>query len=344
MATIEDVAKRAGVATSTVSYVLSGKRTISAATRARVEQAVAELDYHPHAGARALASSRTDVLALVIPLRLDADASLRGDVDVNVIMQFVSGVVPRARSLGYDVLLFTDDDPTALARVAGGSSADALIVMDVESEDARLPAVARSRTPAILIGMPVDPHGFSCVDFDFDGAGRLAVRHLAGLGHRRIALVGPPAVVLERHTSYADRMLHGLRTQSDASGVDFRLTLTSARRDDVSAAVAQALDGNEPATGLVVHNEAALPVVLDLLRERSLRVPEDLSVLAVCPPRIAEQQAVALTSIEIPAQQIGATAAAMAVATLRGELEPETRLVRATLTERGSTAAATGAA
>lgn len=339
MATIEDVARRAGVATSTVSYVISGKRTISAATRARVEQAIAELDYHPHAGARALASSRTDVLALVIPLRLDDDASLRGDVDVNVIMQFVSGVVPRARSLGYDVLLLTDDDPTALARVAGGSSADALVVMDVETEDARLPAVARSRTPAILIGMPVDPHGFSCVDFDFDGAGRLAVRHLAGLGHRRIALIGPPEVVLERHTSYADRMLHGLRAQSDASDVDLRLTHTSARRDAVAAAMSRALDGDTPATALVVHNEAALPTVMDLLRERSVRVPEDLSVLAVCPPHIAEQQSVALTSIDIPAQQIGATAAEMAVATLRGELEPETRLVRAALTDRGSTSA-----
>ena len=343
MATIEDVARAAGVSASTVSYVLSGKRTISAATRARVERAIAELEYHPHAGARALASSRTDVLALVVPLRLDADASLRGDVDVNVIMQFVAGIVPRARALGYDVLLLTDDDPTALRRVSGGASADALIVMDVESEDDRLPAVARSRTPAILIGMPDDPHGLSCVDFDFDGAGRLAVRHLAGLGHRRVALVGPPDVVLERHTSYADRMLHGLRTQSRSSGVDFRLTLTTARRDAVAAAVSEALDGEAPATALVVHNEAALPAVLDVVRARGLRVPDDLSVVAVCPQNIAEQQAVPLTSIDIPAQHIGATAAEMAVATLRGELEPHTRLVRATLTDRGSTAAAAGA-
>ncbi|MFP3714367.1 LacI family DNA-binding transcriptional regulator [Puerhibacterium sp. TATVAM-FAB25] len=342
MATIEDVAKRAGVAASTVSYVLSGKRSISPATRSRVEQAVAELGYHPHAGARALASSRTDVLALVVPLRLDADASLRGDVDVNVIMQFVAGVLPRARALGYDVLLLTDDDPTALGRVSAGSSADALIVMDVESEDARLPGVARSRTPAILIGMPADPHGLSCVDFDFEGAGRLAVRHLAELGHRRVALVGPPPVVLERHTSYADRMLHGLRTQSHTAGVEFRLTLTTARRDSVAAALAEALDGPTPATALVVHNEAALPAVLDVLRDRSLRVPEDLSLVVVCPPNIAEQQVVPLTSIEIPAQSIGGAAVDMAVATLRGELEPQTRLVRATLTDRGSTAAPRG--
>ena len=69
MATIADVAKAAGVSSSTVSYVLSGKRPISQATRHRVEKAIRDLGFSPHAGARALASSRTNVLGLVVPLR-----------------------------------------------------------------------------------------------------------------------------------------------------------------------------------------------------------------------------------------------------------------------------------
>ena len=68
MATINDVARAAGVSPSTVSYVLSGRRPISAQTRERVQAAIAELGFHPHAGARALASRRTNVLALVVPL------------------------------------------------------------------------------------------------------------------------------------------------------------------------------------------------------------------------------------------------------------------------------------
>ena len=84
MATISDVARAAGVSISTVSYVLSGRRPISPETRARVEAAIAELNYHPHAGARALASSRTNALALVAPLR--------ADINVPVIMQFVTAV------------------------------------------------------------------------------------------------------------------------------------------------------------------------------------------------------------------------------------------------------------
>ena len=81
---MNDVAKAAGVSTSTVSYVLSGKRTISEETREQVLAAIRKLDYSPHSGARSLASSRSNVLGLMVPLR--------ADVNVSVIMQFVTGL------------------------------------------------------------------------------------------------------------------------------------------------------------------------------------------------------------------------------------------------------------
>ena len=100
MITIKDVARHAGVSASTVSYVLSGKRPISKATSQRVRRSIHELGFHPNAGARALASSRTNVLALVVPLRTD--------LNLPVIMQFVSSIVTTAREHDYDVLLLTD--------------------------------------------------------------------------------------------------------------------------------------------------------------------------------------------------------------------------------------------
>lgn len=108
MATLADVARQAGVAMSTVSYVLSGKRSVSDDTKDRVHRAIEELDYHPHAGARALASSRSNVLALIVPLR--------SDTYVPVMMEIAIGVVTQARGYGYDVLLLTNDEgPTASA-------------------------------------------------------------------------------------------------------------------------------------------------------------------------------------------------------------------------------------
>ncbi|ASW53891.1 LacI family DNA-binding transcriptional regulator [Plantactinospora sp. KBS50] len=329
MATISDVARAAGVSASTVSYVLSGRRPISAETRARVQAAIAELRYHPHAGARALASSRTSVLALVVPLRLD--------VNVPVIMQFVTAVVTAARAHNHDVLLLTKDEGTAgLERVAGATMVDALIVMDVERRDLRIPALRRLRQPSVLIGLPEDPAGTACVDLDFDAAGRECLRHLAGHGHRRVALVGPTPVVYARHTSYADRFLVGFQAAAAELGVQAVTRACEPGGDGVRACLA-AIDAElAGVTALVVHNEEALLPLLDELRMRGRRIPTDISVVAVCPRDVAVGLPVPLTSVDIPAHEVGTLAVEMAMGLLDGQGTSATRLLPPTLVERES--------
>jgi len=332
MATINDVARAAGVSTSTVSYVLSGRRPISAETRARVQAAIAELRYHPHAGARALASSRTSVLALVVPLRVD--------VNVSVIMQFVTAVVTAARAHNHDVLLLTKDEGTAgLERVAGATMVDALIVMDVERRDVRIPALRQLQQPSVLIGMPDDPDGIACVDLDFAATGGECLRHLAGHGHRRIGLVGPTPVVYQRGTSYADRLLGGFTAAAAELGVRAAARPCGPGSDGVRASLA-GIDAVLPgATAQVVHNEEALLPLLEELRVRCRRIPEDLSVVAVCPRDVAVGLPVRLTSVDIPAHEVGTLAVEMAMGLLEGRAAPAPRLLPPTLVERGSCAA-----
>lgn len=330
MTTIDDVARDAGCSTSTVSYVLSGKRPISAATRLRVERSIRDLGFRPHAGARALASSRTNVLALMAPPR--------AGVDVNVIMQFVAGVVTSARTFGHDVLLLTDDDGAGLERVADGSMVDALIMMDIEDDDPRVPVLVRLRQPAVLIGVPRDPAGLSCVDLDFEAAGRLAVRHLAHLGHTSIALIGSAQAVLDRHTAYAERMHHGFTSETAALGLTAIVVPCESSPAGAVAAFDTVLERMPELTGLVVHNESALAAVLATLRERGRAVPGDISVVAVCPPDVAVGQSVPLTSVHIPAHALGRVAVEMAIARVEGEQAAETRLLTPNLTERQSTA------
>jgi DNA-binding LacI/PurR family transcriptional regulator len=104
VATLADVARHAGVAASTVSYVLSGKRPVAAETKRRVLDSIQLLNYHPHAGARALASSRSSVLAMFVPLHPDQY--------VPVMMEIAIGVTTAARDYGYDVLLLTNEEGT----------------------------------------------------------------------------------------------------------------------------------------------------------------------------------------------------------------------------------------
>jgi DNA-binding LacI/PurR family transcriptional regulator len=330
--TINDVAAAAGVAPSTVSYVISGKRSISPQTRQLVEESIRKLGYHPHAGARALASSRTNVLALVVPLRTD--------LNVAVVMQFVTSVVTAARAYDHDLLLLTKDEgPAALQRVASAAIADALIVMDVEAGDPRVPVLLALDRPVVLIGVPEHRAGLTCVDLDFTAAGSASVAHLADLGHRRIALIGPSPAVYQRGTSYATRFLGGFNRTAGHRG----LRVTTRPCNHSYEAASDALDelfAQDPGiTGLVVHNEAVLPALLSELRHRGLRVPGDLSVIAVCPETMGEQQSVALTTVAIPADEVGKQAVEMVVRRLGGHTTPEIRLLSPRLTVRDSTAA-----
>jgi DNA-binding LacI/PurR family transcriptional regulator len=323
--TIIDVARAAGVAPSTVSYVLSGKRSISPQTRRVVEQSIRKLGYHPHAGARSLASSRTNVLALVAPLREDL-----------TVMDFVAAVATAARDHDQDLLLLTKDEgPAALRRVVYSAIADGMIVLDVESADPRLPTLLSLGRPAVLIGAPDQATGLSCVDLDYETAGGRCVEHLADLGHRSIAMVGPSPAVYQRGLSSAGRFLRGITDAAQAHGIQLKARPCAHNYDAVRSSL-DALLSAEP-TALVVHNEAVLPIVLAELHRRWLRVPQDISVVAVCSDTAATSGAVPLTTVPIPTAELGTLAVEMVIRQLGDNAQPESRLLAPRLTPRAST-------
>jgi DNA-binding LacI/PurR family transcriptional regulator len=329
--TITDVARHARVAPSTVSYVLSGKRAISATTRQRVLASIRTLGYHPHAGARALASNRSNVIALVLPLR--------SGMHLPVVMQFAVSVVTTARQFDHDVLLVTaDEGPAGLRRIAASAMVDGLVLMDVELNDPRVPMLRELDRPSVLIGFPAEAAGLTCVDLDFYRAGGECVEHLAGLGHRDVALLGAPAAVYERGTGFARRTMAGFLDAARARGL--RAT-AGACEESVAAVhhrVGELLARNPRVTGLVVHNEAAVEPLLIALRSLGRRVPEDMSIVAICPDVLAERATPQLTSVLIPAEEVGTQAVNLLMRKLDGQPVPDSSLLTPRLTARASTA------
>jgi DNA-binding LacI/PurR family transcriptional regulator len=301
MVTISDVARHAGVSSSTVSYVLSGKRAISEQTRNRVESAVRELGYHPHAGARALAGRRSHIIALMVPLRTD--------VYVPVMMEIAISVTVTARQHGYDVLLITNDEgPDGVRRIAASGLADGVILMDVELDDERIPVLKAQGTQAALIGLPGDARGLSCVDHDFAAAGALCADHLADLGHREIAFIGYGSGVYHRHAGYAERTLAGFRDRADERGLRYLHRTCEGTYESTAGALARILADRPETTGFVVQNEGAVGPLLSLLRTSGRTVPEDASVIALCQDQLAEQFAPRLTAVTGSAQELGSVA------------------------------------
>lgn len=330
MVTLAEVAQHAGVSASTVSYVLSGKRSISVPTRERVEQSIKQLGYHPNAGARALASSRSNIIALMVPLRTD--------MYVPVMMEIAIAVATTARIHGYDVLLLTGEEgPAAVRRIAGSSLADAMILMDVELHDERLPLLRETDRAAVLIGLPVGTDGLTCVDLDFEATGALCVEHLAGLGHREVAVIGEAAAVYERHTGFAERTVDGVRTKARETGVRVLHRPCEGGYPAMAQTLSRIFDERPGTTGFIVQNESAVEPLLNLLRQQGRAVPEDVSVVAICPEQVAAQASVRLTSVAIPAQEMGRRSVEQVVAKLSGRGTDEVELLAPELTVREST-------
>ncbi|MFK0120571.1 LacI family DNA-binding transcriptional regulator [Streptomyces sp. NPDC090994] len=335
MVTLAEVAQHAGVSASTVSYVLSGKRSISSTTRQRVEESIRELGYHPNAGARALASSRSHIIALMIPLRTD--------MYVPVMMEIAIAVATAARAHGYDVLLLTGEEgPDAVRRVTGSGLAEAMIVMDVELDDERLPLLRATHQPSVLIGLPADTSGLTCVDLDFRATGALCAEHLASLGHRDVAVIGEAPGVYERHTGFAERTLEGLRARARELGLRLLHRPFEGGYDAMALTLSRIFDERPGTTGFVVQNEAAVEPLLALLRQQGRAVPEDVSVVAVCPEQVAAQASVRLTSVAVPAQEMGRHAVEQLVAKLGGRGSDEVVLLPPELTVRASSGPAPG--
>ncbi|MEU3484095.1 LacI family DNA-binding transcriptional regulator [Streptomyces massasporeus] len=331
MAKITDVARRAGVSPSTVSYALSGKRPISDETRRRVEAAARDLGYRPHAAARALAGGKPNVLALAAPLR--------PGVHVPVMMRLAVSVVTTARAHDHDVLLLTQEEAEeGLSRAVHTASVDGLLLTDVELHDPRLPRLRSQDRPSVLIGVPAHAYGLTCVDLDFRAAGEACVDHLAALGHRTVALVGSPPEVYLRRTAYAHHLMHGFTTAATRHGL--ASSVHPGGPDPATApGLAERLLHEHPAlTAVVVHNEPLLAPLIAAFEHLGLRVPADLSVTAVCPDDLATTPRVPVTSVSLPADELGAHAVDLLIRKLHGTPVPETTLLAPRLTERASTA------
>lgn len=287
MVTIAEVARHAGVAVSTVSYALSGKRSISPGTRRRVEASVRALGYQPRKNANG------DLLHLALPGH--------GALGADWLGAFLGAATATAHAGGADLLV----SPSAHHRGAAG-----VVVVAPAS-----PPLDTS-VPVVVVGGDGGAPAHSRVDLDRVAAGVRAANYLADLGHRAVAFVhsGPP-----------EDFHHGLARGARERNAVVRAHCRSTEVDQVFA--------HDRPTAVVASDDAALTAVLEDLQRRQLRVPEDVSVLALCSDEAARRGRWAVTSVSVSPAALGRAAVE---AVLDGR--PTTRLLAPRLTVRASTA------
>ncbi|GGU54651.1 LacI family DNA-binding transcriptional regulator [Lentzea flava] len=327
MVTIADVAQHAGVAPSTVSYVLTGKRPISAGTKSKVRASISSLGYEPPVAARTADGTRANVIGVVLPLRTGTY--------LPPVTRFVTGAATTARRYGVDLLLMTaEDGMPALRRVASSAHVDGFLVMDADMDDGRLRQLP---APSVLIGRPSATTGLTCVDLDFEAAGAQCVDHLADLGHRSIGFLGAPSSVYRRSTGFAHRAMAGFNAAAMRRGVAATAVSVEDDRGAVLRAIETLVRATPSTTALVVHNEAALGGITACLRAVGREVPEDIAVVAICADEVAERMSPPLTSVRLPAEELGRHAVELLVAELDGRRPPPLVLLPPSLSRRAST-------
>lgn len=300
---LEEVAKRAGVSTATVSRVLNNLEIVRPSTKARVLKAIAELNYQPNLHARTLAGGRSNTIGMIAsnlenPFFFDVFRSLEA----------------RARLHGYEVVVaHTDYDPERLVRSVRlmiGRRVAGLAVVVSEMDPALMKELHAARTPCVFYDVGKPHERMTNIRVNYRHGIERLVEYLHDLGHRRLAFVGHHTTLAptsERATAFVS----GVRKFSPE--IEWR---TEVDRDGLEGGRMAALRilaaGFQP-TAIVCVNDFMAAGVMRALREKGLRIPEDVSVTGFDNVRLAEFCEPPLTTVHIPRDEVGRLAFAALV-------------------------------
>lgn len=333
MPTLQDVAKRAGVSTATVSKVLSNTPYFTERTRERVMEAVRELEYRPNLAARALASGKTHIIAVVFPYIYDA---IFKDP---LVMQILEGIEYICNQHAYNILLSTPRlqanryDERYLQLVQSGYIEGIITIDNVRMASAASPAIAMN-IPTVSIGY----HPAPCIVRTDDAVGgQLLMQHLLEAGHRAIGIITTPP-----DTNFAiDRRFDGLRHAAERHGADFAAMPVALGDFSIrsGANAAEHLLSQQPGiTAIISLNDRMAIGTMQQLQRMGKRIPRDISVVGYDNIAISSVFSPTLTTIDQQASELGRRAAETLVAVFNGE-SPSNVVLAPQLVIRESSAA-----
>jgi DNA-binding LacI/PurR family transcriptional regulator len=330
--TSADVAALAGVSRTTVSFVINGRADVQIPpeTRRRVEDAARELDYHPHGPARQLAAGASLTIGLVMRQSAEQVAA-----DMNL-PNYLWGLAAAARADGFRVLVepLAPEDGT-YAGLLRSRRADGLIVSGPRDDDDELAALVRDGFPIVIQGSRADIDAPS-VDVDNRAGARGAVEHLLALGHRRIGCITNAPL---QYTAAAER-LSGYRDALAGAGIDFDPALVVEGAFDAASGhvgMAGLLRNGGPSAVFVASDVVAIGAIRGL-RDAGLRIPADVSIASFDDIPIAAHVDPPLTTVHLPAGDLGGAAGRLLVDRIAGRPVPARTLLSTELIVRDSTA------
>ncbi len=306
---MKDVAKTAGVSLASASYAVNRTGSLGEDTRAHILKVAEELGYRQNLAARATRTGKTGAIGVVVP-----------DMTNPFFPSLIQSIVQRARANGYSVFVTDSEGDQAqeaeIVRQMVDRGVDGIVWFPVNDENS-IGAVAKD-LPIIVIDRTVA--GFECVQADYAEGGRLAAEYLVSRGHERIGVIAGPMDV----KSMRDRC-EAARDVAERAGA-LAFFVENAFSPELSGSVIEALE-SRAADAVFCGADLIAIGVLKHMRKADIAVPQQCAIIGFDDIPWAEHCTPALTTIEMPVDEMAAEAVDALLRRIEGEDESSRRVV-----------------
>jgi len=325
--TIRDVAKAAGVHSSTVSRVINGNPNISQDTAERVFSAIKQLGYTPNALARSLKTKKIQTLGMLIP-----------DIANPFFAGLARGVEDTANQYGYNVILCNTDDclekEKTYLRLLEERRVEGLILATAKIRDKSVIELEKRRFPYILLSRNIKGLQENSISVDDIAGGYLAAQYLVSLGHRNIGHITGPfntTAALDRIKGYKKALQHfGVPFNKQYIGEgDFKIK-------GGYQVMNQFLKLENPPTAIFTANDLLAVGAIEAIRENGYEVPSDFSIVGFDDIRLASYLSPPLTTIRQPMIEMGSLAITKLLERIEHKLSHQNVLIKPELIKRKS--------
>lgn len=292
-AKLKDVAELAGVSAATVSYVLSGKRSISEETKSRVLEAVKKLDYVPDLNARSLSMRDSKLIGVVVPQTEPGDRLMFQN---SFYSEVLGSIEYYARQQGYHILISATDANESYLTLAKKRNLDGIIVIGMYPDEF-YHQMKKTQIPIVLIDSYCNDHYYHNIRIDDAYGSYLATRHLLENGHTDIAFFAGQM----KENGVMKKRLLGYKQALEEFDIPYRKEYVFEGQIDYESGIdlARKLANLKlPTTGIVAAADILAIGAMKGLFERGLRVPEDYSVVGFDDLEIAKYLTPGLTTVK----------------------------------------------
>ncbi|MBE0412002.1 LacI family DNA-binding transcriptional regulator [Yoonia sp.] len=298
---ISTVAKVAGVSAATVSRVMNHPDLVNPTTRKKVERAIRKTGYIRNRAAQTMHGRRSATVGLVVPT-----------VNYSIFAELVQSFNDAASELGFTLLLATHgydlNVEYQVLRKLLEHRVDGIALIGLDHSADTYQLLASQDVPLVAAWSYCDTSPISCIGADQREAGRLAAAHLLALGHRRIGFIFPPTVENDR----ARGRLQAVKTAIEDAGIAIPEAWVVQSLYSIANSKTACLDllaRGESLTGLICGNDIIAQGAISAAMELGLRIPQDLSIMGIGDFAGSAHLYPALSTVQIPAHEIGAQAA-----------------------------------